>query len=628
MQEPELAGDQQKAKWKSARRFSIEQMAVLVDHQELIGARRRLLAEKLKSTLPMVFSSSSALSASDIATWMADTHRPGETVSLMLQRALDIKQFSGQANSSGRTGFHGIDTQLRKFESARIIHSLGTALQQFAGHSDTVSLHNTAPASVAAAGAVREPAGPQADGSSAKGVFAGNDGIAVKDGVTAAEVAVSSDTHLTGDLDLSSISWTAQDAFTTLNAQRLKSTAFALLSEAISGEFGGGLVKTLPGDELCEQPRMVLRNDEIVWARSPARLDLAGGWTDTPPYTLEHGGRVVNAAVSLNGQQPIHAYFRSIRERVIRISSIDLGSRIEVASFEQLLDYRNPSSDFALVKAAIALSGFTPENYRRESQTLRQMLDRAGGGFEIITLCAIPKGSGLGTSSILGATVLAAIAAALGRKLAGRELFEMVLKLEQMLTTGGGWQDQAGGVLPGTKLITTQPGLHPDPLAYYLPSDLLCPALNNATTLLYYTGITRMAKGILRHVVGRYLDRERSALRALSRIAALADEMRDALSLKDAEAFGRLVADAWNLNKQLDPDSTTPDVEAIIAAIRPHIYGAKLLGAGGGGFLLVVCKNQEAARNVRKTLTEETVNSKARFFDFTVDQKGLEATVS
>jgi len=56
--------------------------------------------------------------------------------------------------------------------------------------------------------------------------------------------------------------------------------------------------------------RPALKEDQIVWARAPVRLDLAGGWTDTPPYTLRHGGRVVNLAVDLNGQPPIQVFCR------------------------------------------------------------------------------------------------------------------------------------------------------------------------------------------------------------------------------------------------------------------------------------------------------------------------------
>ncbi|MCJ7544460.1 MAG: hypothetical protein MUP47_07855, partial [Phycisphaerae bacterium] len=117
-------------------------------------------------------------------------------------------------------------------------------------------------------------------------------------------------------------------------AESARSAAFEHLSRAIvtSGRHQG------------EPPTSALRGDEIVWGRAPARLDLGGGWTDTPPYSLEYGGCVINAAVNLNGQPPIQAYARVIDEPVIRIASIDLGARLEVTRLQDLLDYRQASS--------------------------------------------------------------------------------------------------------------------------------------------------------------------------------------------------------------------------------------------------------------------------------------------
>ena len=233
-------------------------------------------------------------------------------------------------------------------------------------------------------------------------------------------------------------------------------------------------------------PQSVLRSDEIVWARAPARLDVGGGWTDTPPYSLEWGGCVTNAAVDLNGQPPIQAYVRVIGEPVIRIGSIDLGVRIEIRDFEHLLDYRRATGSFALAKAAMVLSGLSPTAGGRTRRTsLKKILDAFGGGIELTTLAAIPKGSGLGTSSIMGAVIVAALARAMGKGLSQRELFHSVLRLEQALTTGGGWQDQIGGVVDGVKMIVTEPGMVPDAHVHYVPADILDPKANGGRTLLY-----------------------------------------------------------------------------------------------------------------------------------------------
>lgn len=400
-------------------------------------------------------------------------------------------------------------------------------------------------------------------------------------------------------------------------SNRMREAAFEGLERAIVGSG--------PGEEAS--PHSVLRSDEIVWARAPARLDIGGGWTDTPPYSLEWGGCVTNAAIDLNGQPPIQAYVRVIDEPVIRIGSIDLGVRIEVSRFDDLMDYRQATGSFALAKAAMVLSGLSPRSGRTGSRSLRRTLEAFGGGIELTTLAAIPKGSGLGTSSIMGAVIVAALGRAMGRWLSPRELFHSVLRLEQALTTGGGWQDQIGGVVDGVKMIVTEPGMVPDAHIHYVPADILDPRTNGGQTLLYYTGITRLAKNILHQVVGRYLSRDREAMTTLRHIGSLARDVMDAFIRKDIERFGRLMDVAWQLNKRLDPNSSNEEIEALFARVGPHIHGAKLLGAGGGGFMLMICKSPADAAAVRRLLDDDPPNSRARFFDFDVSHEGLVVTV-
>ena len=88
-----------------------------------------------------------------------------------------------------------------------------------------------------------------------------------------------------------------------------------------------------------------------------------------------------------------------------------------------------------------------------------------------------------------------------------------------------------------------------------------------------------------------------------------------------------MVARAWQLNKQIDPQSTNDAIEELLARIAPYVYGAKLLGAGGGGFLLIVCRSAADARSVRDILEADPPNSRARFFEFDVSREGLIVTV-
>jgi fucokinase len=377
----------------------------------------------------------------------------------------------------------------------------------------------------------------------------------------------------------------------------------------------------------CSLPRNMLRPDETIWGRCPARIELAGGWTDTPPYTLEYGGEVINTAININGQPPIHCYCRITDAPVIRLNSIDSGSRLEITELAELLDYHRPGDSFALAKAALAISGFAPEMADWPSDiTLPEMLRQFGGGIEITTLVGIPQGSGLGTSSILGAVILAVIGKLIGRTMSQQQLFHDVLRLEQALTTGGGWQDQVGGCVGGTKITSTRPGMIPDASIHYVPSDVLDPKLNGGCTLLYYTGLTRVAKNILQQIVGGYLNRNQRVTSALGDEYLVAEDVADTMSRKDIASFGICVDAAWALQKRLCGTVTNAAIDSLLHRVRPFVHGMRISGAGSGGFLLMVCKSPEDAKQVRRLLEADPLNERSRFFDFEVNNVGLEVT--
>ncbi len=137
-------------------------------------------------------------------------------------------------------------------------------------------------------------------------------------------------------------------------------------------------------------------------------------------------------------------------------------------------------------------------------------------------------------------------------------LFDEVLCLEQMLTTGGGWQDQVGGLTGGVKLVTTPPGL---PQRITVQPVHTAPAVAEAfgqRLLLVYTGQQRLAKNLLRAITGRWMARDREMVFFLGEIARLALAMRDALTAGDLDSFGALLAEHWAINKRMDPGCTNP----------------------------------------------------------------------
>lgn len=377
------------------------------------------------------------------------------------------------------------------------------------------------------------------------------------------------------------------------------------------------------------EPRCTVQEDQIVWGRSPVRFDLAGGWTDTPPYCIEYGGQVVNMAVDLNGQPPIQVFAKLCPRPELVLRSIDIGVEQRVRTYEELDTFDRPGSEFALAKAALALAGFLPRFHARGgAPTLEKQMREFGGGIEISMLSAVPKGSGLGTSSILAATLLATLGDLCGLNWDRNVLFDRTLAMEQMLTTGGGWQDQAGAIFRGLKLIETPPGLTQKPSLRWLPNHLFERDYANERVLLYYTGLTRLAKNILQEIVRGLFLNSPEHLATIGEIGANAARACDAIQRSNYAELAAVIARSWELNQQLDSGTNPPEVQQILGAVQDRVAGAKLLGAGGGGFFLMLAKDEAAAGRIRRTLTASPPNARARFVDFSLSDTGLQLTRS
>jgi len=394
--------------------------------------------------------------------------------------------------------------------------------------------------------------------------------------------------------------------------------AFALLRE--------GLTASVVSQK--QSPRLDVYSDQIVWARSPVRIDIAGGWTDTPPYCLTNGGNVVNLAIELNGQPPLQTYVKPCKEPVVILRSIDLGAMEIVRTYEDLQDFAKVGSPFSIPKAALCLAGFLPQFSTQKFSTLERQLSEFGCGMEITLLSAIPAGSGLGTSSILAATVLGAISDFCGLSWDHTEICNRTLVLEQLLTTGGGWQDQYGGVLHGIKLLRTQSGFEQTPEVRWLPENVYTDPDTKPCHLLYYTGITRTAKKILAEIVQGMFLYETDRLNLLGEMKGHAIDLYNAITRNDFEMVGKLIGKTWEQNKALDSGTNPAEVEAIISLIRDLCYGYKLPGAGGGGFLYMVAKDAIAAARIRQILIENRPNDRARFIEMSLSKSGLQTSRS
>ena len=400
---------------------------------------------------------------------------------------------------------------------------------------------------------------------------------------------------------------------------RWEDRAFATLAEMIEQATPRPTAGPRPGSPRAQRP---VAPAGAVRVHAAARIDFGGGWTDTPPYSIERGGTVLNAAVTLRGRHPIVVEAAPLAEPRLILESRDIAATSEPATVGEVLAYADPADPFALLKAAVVLAGFvSPAD--DPGRPLRQVFAEAGAGLHLSTQTFIPRGSGLGTSSIMAGAVLAALARWKGTELTAAQLFDQVLCLEQMLTTGGGWQDQVGGLTGGIKLVTTGPGLPqairvaPVPLSAQTAADL------TDRLLLVYTGQQRLAKNLLRNVMIRWMVRDPEMVWIQSEIARLALAMRDALSSGDLDAFGVLLGRHWVLNKRMDPGCTNPFIDDLFDTLTPYINGGKLAGAGGGGYAMVIARSAGAARDLAAALAARYPGTPVGVWPCAVPEIGL-----
>ena len=360
---------------------------------------------------------------------------------------------------------------------------------------------------------------------------------------------------------------------------------------------------------------------ECVTVDGPARIDLGGGWSDTPPFCLDWGGTVLNVAALLDGRYPIRASARRLREPVLRCVSGPEDSVAEYRSCDDILRQATPGDEMSIPRTALSMTGLF-----QAGEPLARVLERMGGGLELRSEVNLPMGSGLGTSSILAACFLRAIAEMVGETNDDQTLSGRVMRLEQLMTTGGGWQDQAGGIFPGAKLLVSGPGLRQrirvQPLAWTAERQREF----EAHVVLYYTGIRRVARDLLRQVVGRYLARETACVQMLHSIKTLALEMSYAMQEGDWEQLGWLMNRHWKLNQILDPHTTNSPINELMGQVQPYIYGAKLAGAGGGGFLILVARSAEAAGKLRHYLSYKAGANGGVTYGCGVATEGLRVT--
>ncbi|EGC33103.1 hypothetical protein DICPUDRAFT_49164 [Dictyostelium purpureum] len=374
----------------------------------------------------------------------------------------------------------------------------------------------------------------------------------------------------------------------------------------------------------------ILQHNEWVCISLPVRIDLAGGWLDAAPICYEHGGNVINAAVSIRGKNPIECKVRRINEPVLIFNVV--GSSLDpvvCSTLLDLLDYDQPHAPASLLKSCFLQLGLI--DYSRKCKiSLKEQLEKLGGGIEVRSTSNLPTGSGLGTSSILAAGLIYGIAYAYGYKYSDQHLFHAVLKVEQMLTTGGGWQDQVGGVLGGFKEGKCSKfqakGDHINVTFEQIQMSNEDIAKFNQHLLLVYTGRTRLARDLLQDVVRRWYAKTSEILDTTNNLLKTTEKMRDALSKCDIEAIGKNLIDYWNQKKTMAAGAEPSRITELFNKVKDLVHGYSLAGAGGGGFMLLITKEDCSSTKVKIENILKNVDGfeTVEFFEATINTKGLE----
>lgn len=338
----------------------------------------------------------------------------------------------------------------------------------------------------------------------------------------------------------------------------------------------------------------------IAVANLPVRVNFCGSPSDAAPYCLERGGTMLDAALLLEGSLPIRVEAEVIDDPVFVFESAD--QRLQ-ETFDDVGEIRacgDPLDPFALHKACVAAS-FLLDGF----DSVKDFSSTMGGGLRLSTSVEVPKGSGLGTSSILAAGCMKALGELCGLPFDEDLIYEQVFAVEQLMGTGGGWQDQVGGLTPGLKFFTSKSGMRQkiDVERLFLDEGT-ARELDDRFTLIF-SGQRRLARNVLRSETSRLIRNDRGALAAMARIRELAALMRYHLLSGDVTAFAHCMTEQLSLVKVLDAGATNTCIDYIFEVCEDLVDGKSVCGAGGGGFLQVVLKEGVSRSELVRRLDEE-----------------------
>lgn len=308
--------------------------------------------------------------------------------------------------------------------------------------------------------------------------------------------------------------------------------------------------------------RVAARSRTLVRSKAPLRVSFCGGGTDVPPYPPDHGGVVLSATINW------FAYGTLARAA---------GDAIEVESVDYGLSARYGVHDDLVYDGKLDLV---------KSVLRRLCHDRAG--LRLYLHCDAPPGSGLGSSSTLVVAMVGLFNYSQHLGLDDYAVARLAYQIERTdLGIIGGMQDQYAATFGGFNFIE----FYGDgAVVNRLRIDADVVNELEYSLLLCYTGQTRLSGHIVERQIASYRGGNADTTDALHTMKALTLDLKKALLHHRLTEFGGLLHDAWEYKKRLDSGVTTTQIDELYASAgKQGALGGKVLGAGGGGYLLVYC---------------------------------------
>lgn len=317
----------------------------------------------------------------------------------------------------------------------------------------------------------------------------------------------------------------------------------------------------------------------MIFTRSPLRVSLGGGGTDLPSYYEAHGGHLISGAIDKYVYMLTHTVFQK-RYRM---------KYSETEEVEHPREIRHP--------------------------ILRETLLRHwhGSPLEIASVADVPSGTGMGSSGAFTVCLIKALALAKRVSITPGDLAEAACSIElDILKEPIGKQDQYVSAHGGICAYTFEPDGSVRVESLELREATLRSLRNNL--LLFYTGGARSASTILADQVDRTLADDPAMIENLHRTKEMGFESRRLLEAGDLEGYGELMDEHWQNKRRRSPSMTDEHIDKLYTlARRSGCVGGKLVGAGGGGFLLVYARRPD---DTRQAMTAAGASELAFDFEF------------